>query len=120
MFSDNTSEHLILEVYDSENNSIAPQRYGLAKTQLANHNQRYGYDLGPNYFQSHREIEPLKIQAFLAANFPRNKYPITIRYRVRGYDDSAGGIVNVSGPTEFVVDLSNFDSHDIESGMDHE
>mgnify|MGYP000391708284 CR=1 FL=1 len=120
MFSDNSSEHLLVEVLDFENNQIAPQQYGLRKFQLYTRDQRYGYDPGPNYFESNTEIELSKLRSFLATNFPKNKYPITVRYRTRGYDETAGCVVDICGPTEFVLDINRPALLDNESERDHE
>ena len=120
MFSDNSGEHLLVEVLDFENNQIAPQQYGLRKFQTYTRDQRYGYDQGPNYFESNTEIELSKLRSFLAANFPKNQYPITVRYRTRGYDESAGCVKDIRGPTEFVLDINRLALLDNASERDHE
>ena len=60
MFSENVSERLFVDVTDEQDNPLDPQDYGLLKVQIANGHQRYGYDLGPCYFDQYAAIEPCK------------------------------------------------------------
>ena len=84
----------------------------MLKVQIANRRQRYGYDLGPSYFDHHSTIEPAKVEAFLKKHFPGNRYPIFVKYYVRGYDEASARVIDLHDPREFrvAIGLSEIDS----------
>ena len=107
MFSDNCSEHLTLEITDAESKRLNPIDYGLFKVQMANRDQRYGYNFGPSYFDRNQEIQESKMRSFLKKNYPDKAYPIVIKYRVRGFDETTGRMGDIVGPTEIKIDFED-------------
>ena len=103
MFSENVSERLFVEIADEFDNPLPPQNYGLLKVQIANGQQRYGYDLGPSYFDHYSEIEPKQVKVFLEAYYPHNQYPIVVKYRVRGYDEATARVTDLQEQREFTI-----------------
>ena len=105
MFSDNTSEYLFLKITDEEGKELPALKYGLFKPQLFSNDQRYGYDLGPCYFNQYPRVEPNQLRRFLRENFPNNEYPINVKFRIRGFDSASGKIQDLEGPSEFSIDI---------------
>ena len=103
MFSENTAEHLFVEITDELGNPLNPIDYGLLFVQLANRQQRYGYDLGPSYFDQHAEIEPSQVKEFLEQYYPQNFYPILVKHSVRGFDEVSARVIDLQDRREFKV-----------------
>ena len=108
MFSDNTSEYVVIEVSDADGKELRASEYGLHKLVLANRDQRYGFNPGPRYFDEHETITPQQVNEFLAANFPDQKYPIVVRHWTRGFDQSTRTIRNLTQPQQFKIEGTNF------------
>ena len=104
MFSDNTSQYVVIEINDSDGNELRAADYGLRALLLANHSQRYGLKLGPCYFDNHEKIQMDRVQSFLASNFPDQQYPIVIRHWSRGFDQTTRTIKNLTEPDEFRIE----------------
>lgn len=104
MFSDNASEYVVIEVNDVDGNELQAAQYGLYKLMLANRSQRYGLKLGPCYFDDYETINAKQVNAFLAANFPDQEYPIVVRHWTRGFDKSTRTIQNLTNPQQFQID----------------
>ena len=107
MFSDNTSQYVVVEVRDIDGNPLNVGQYGLQKIRLANRSQRYGLRLGPNYFDDYETIQAEQVKDFLASNFPDQAYPIVLRHWTRGFDQTTRTINNLTDPHEFRIDQAS-------------
>lgn len=104
MFSDNASQHVVIEIEDIDGNRLSTDDYGLTVLLLANHSGRYGLKRGPCYFEEHPEMQVEEVREFLASNFPDQPYPIVIRHWVRGFDQETRTIQNLTEVAEFQID----------------